>query len=230
MAVLNIGWKSLTRVAPVAPKTVAVTTPKEGEKAADPEAKAEPVQAPRAERPLLVYVADATPAEGFDKVEKVVLTENKIVIGSKAFTCVRMTPEQAAQDPILAETGKETPRIVLISADYKDIDSIEGDKISISRVWDAMTASYKAHYKGDLDKMQKAMLKVLGEFDKIANERKVLEEKKSREEKPSDADKKEWEKEAKELAQREREANAERDALLKFEPKAQDAKSAKDAA
>ncbi|MFM8386829.1 MAG: hypothetical protein ACKOCB_08450 [Planctomycetia bacterium] len=223
MAVLNIGWKSLARVAP---KTVAVTTPKEGESASEP---AEKVPAPRADKPMLVYVASPTPAEGFDKVEKVVLTEDKIVIGSKAFTCVRMSDEQAAQDPILAAAGKETPRIVIISADYQDVESIEGDKISIGRMWDAMKASYKAHYKGDLEKMTKSMLKVLGEFDKIANERKILEEKKSRAEKPSDADKKEWDKEAKELAEREKDANAERDALLKLERK-QDEKAAKDAA
>lgn len=224
MAVLNIGWKSLTRVAP---KTSVVTTPKEGASAAEP---AEKAPAPRAEKPMLVYVASATPAEGFDKVEKVVLTEDKIVIGSKAFLCVRMNEEQAAQDPILAEAGKGAPRIVIISADYKDVDTLEGDKISIGRMWDAMRASYKSHFKGDLEKMSKSMLKVLGEFDKIANERKILEEKKARADKPSDADKKEWDKDAKELSAREKAANAERDALLKFERKVQDEKAAKDAA
>jgi hypothetical protein len=222
MAVLNMGWKSVARVTP---KAAVVTTPKEGESGAEPAEKAPVV---RADKPMLVYVPSATPAEGFDKVEQVVLTENKIVIGSKAFTCIRMTEEQAAQDPIVAASGKATPRIVFISADYQDVESLEGDKISISSMWDEMRASYKAHFKGDLEKMSKAMLKVLGEFDKIANERKMLEEKKARAEKPSDADKKEWEKEAKDLAAREKDANAERDALLKFEPK-DDAK-ARDAA
>jgi hypothetical protein len=212
MAVLRIGWSNLTKVAPAKP---VVTTGSEGDEGAEPAAP----EVKRADKPILVYVADPTVTEGFDKVEQVVMTEDKIVIGTKAFTCVRMTPEQADQDELLVKAGKGAPRVVFISADYQDVEALEGDKLSIGKMWGEMNAQFKKHYKGDLEKNVKAMLKVLGEFDKIANERKLLDEKKARADKPSDADKKEWDKAAKELDAREKAANAERDALLKFEPK-----------
>jgi hypothetical protein len=82
-----------------------------------------------------------------------------------------------------------------------------------------MQAQYKKHYKGDLEKNVKALIKVLGEFDKIANERKMIEEEKARTEKPSDKDQSEWKKSADELNEREKKANEQRDALLKFEVK-----------
>lgn len=212
MAVLSIGWSNLAKVAPAKP---AVTTGSEGEAGEQPAAP----EVKRAAKPMLVYIADPAASEGFDKVEKVVMTEDKIVIGTKAFTCVRMTPEQADQDELLVKAGKGAPRVVFISADYQDVEALEGDKLSIGKMWGEMNAQFKKHYKGDLEKNVKAMLKVLGEFDKIANERKLIEEKKARADKPSDADKKEWDKESKELDAREKAANAERDALLKFEPK-----------
>lgn len=213
MAVLQIGWQNLAKVTPA---KAAVTTGSEGESG---EAPAAP-EVKRADKPILVYVADpAAASEGFDKVEKVVMTEDKIVIGTKAFTCVRMTPEQADQDEILSKAGKGAPRVVFISADYQDVETLDGDKLSIGKMWAEMNAQFKKHYKGDLEKNVKAMIKVLGEFDKIANERKLIEEKKARADKPSDADKKEWEKASKELDAREKAANADRDALLKFEPK-----------
>ena len=193
-----------------------MTTPSEGE------AKAGAAEAPaikRADKPMLVYIADPTATEGFDKVEKIVLTDDKIAVGCKAFTCIRMTPEQAAQDAILAKAGKETPRFVFISADYKNIEVLEGSKLSIGGLFGEMTTQFKKHYSGDLAKNVKALIKVLGEFDKISNERSQLEEKKAREEKPSPADQNEWKKTAEELSEREKEANGERDKLLKFEPK-----------
>jgi len=173
----------------------------------------------RADKPMLVYIADPTASDGFDKVEKIVLTDDKIAVGCKAFACIRMTPEQAAQDAILAKAGKETPRFVFISADYKSVEVLEGSKLSIGGLFGEMKTQFKKHYAGDLEKNVKALIKVLSEFDKISNERSQLEEKKAREEKPSPADQNEWKKTAEELATREKEANGERDRLLKFEPK-----------
>src|SRR5262245_36692753 len=120
MAVLQIRWQSLARVAP---KKAAVTTPAEGQQGDAP------IEAPkpqRAEKPIFVYVTDPAAAETFDKVEKVVMTEDKVVIGTKAFICVKMTPEQAAADELVNANGKAVPRILLVSADYTDVEVIEG--------------------------------------------------------------------------------------------------------
>ena len=219
MAVLSIGWQPLARVSPSEPESI-VVTPSDGEQAKPSDAAAAPAKAKSADKPMIVYVADAVANEGFDKVEKVVLTDDRVVVGTHAFQCIRMTPEQAAQDKLIAEAGKDTPRILVISADWKDVTVLEGGKLSVGGLWSAMQSHYKKFYEGDLEKNVKATLKVLGEFDKIANERKVQEAKEQREEKPTAKDKADWTKVREELDTREKAASKERDGLMKFERKA----------
>lgn len=219
MAVLNINWSSSAPVAPVNDKVV---TPKEGEEAAkkdsaskeDGKETAAPVKL--ADKPFLIYIADAAATENFDKVEKVVLTDDKVLVGSKAFTCIRLSPEQAAQNKLVADAGKEVPRIVFVTVDYKDTTVIEGGKLTVGALWDTMQKQYKKAYDGDLEKNVKAMMKVLGEFDKVSGARKVQEEKEAREPKPTAADKAEWSKTKEELDERQKKAEKERDELLKF--------------
>jgi hypothetical protein len=213
MAVLTIRWDNAARVAP---DEAAVVTPKEGEDA-KPADEAPVVK--RADKPMMIYIADPAVTDGFNKVEQVVLTDDKVAVGTRAFRCIKMTPEQAGQDRLLKEAGKELPRVVFVTADYAKVEVVEGGKLSVGGLWSEMQAQYKKHYKGDLEKNVKSLIKVLGEFDKIANERKMLDEEKARTEKPSDKDQAEWKKAADELKEREQKANEQRDTLLKFEPK-----------
>jgi hypothetical protein len=206
----SMKWESKDRVTPV----TAVTTPKDGETS---EAISQPAR--RADKPIMVYVSDQVVVEGFDKIEKVVMTEDKILIASRAFQCIRLSPEKAAEDKLISEAGKETPRIVFVSPDYKDTLVIEGSKLSVSTLYKAMTAQFKKFYEGDLNKNVESMLKVLLEFDKIGGARRVQEEKEARESKPTDADRADWAKTKKELDERQAKAEKERDALLKFTKK-----------
>jgi len=215
MAVLSIAWSS---PGSVAPKEAKVVTPKEGEEAP----KDEPAPVKRADKPMFVCITDpsATDTAAFDKLEKIILTEDKIVIGSKAFACYRMTPENAAKDRLLASAGKEIPRIVLVSTDYENVTVLEGSKLSVADVWKAMEKEFRATYKGELEKVSKGMLKVLQEFDKVGAALKVQEEKEQRADKPTAADKADWAKTRDELKERQKKAEKERDELLKFEKKA----------
>lgn len=220
MAVLRIDWGTTGRVAPAESKVVTASDGDDGKTGGDgaKEAPAAPIK--RADKPLLVYVAEPGVVDAsFDKVEKVVLTDDKVVIGTWAFKCIRISPEQAAQDPILKEAGKETPRIVFISTDYKEVKVIEGSKLGVGGLWSEMQAQFKKAYTGDLEKNVKALLKVLNEFDKIANQRKVLDAEKERADKPTPAEQAKWKKEAEELDATEKKANAKRDELMKFEKK-----------
>jgi hypothetical protein len=211
----SMKWTSKDRVSP----ETAVITPRDGE-AGTPEASAPVVEEARiADKPMMVFITDGAVVEGFDKLEKVVFTEDKILIGSRAFSCIKLSPEQAAKDKLLANAGKETPRIVFVTVDYKDTTVIEGSKLSVNELWKVMQAQYKKAYEGNLETMAKSMLKVLIEFDKIGAARKVQEDKELRETKPSDGDKAEWAKTKKELDERQAKAEKERDALLKFEKK-----------
>jgi hypothetical protein len=207
MAVLNKPWGSMTQVAST---DDAVVTGEDGAEAAKTEPK------PLA-RPLFIYVTDGQVDPVFDKVEKVVLMNDSVCIGMWAFECVKMSPEDVAKDALLADEGKEVPRFIFVSRDRKDIAPIEGSKMKAKTVLKTMDKFARKAYGVSVTKRAKAMIKVLGEFDKIANEKKMLEAKIAREEGKAD---KKLEKKQEELVEREKKANEEKAELLTFEPKA----------
>src|ERR1700741_301935 len=106
MAAMQIQWMSMSRVAPEA---AAVVT---GEDVVP--VSSEPAAPPVADKPFFVYVQDpnATVTSEFDKVEKVLLQDERVASGARAFTCVKVTPDDAKADPILSKQGKEIPRFV----------------------------------------------------------------------------------------------------------------------
>jgi hypothetical protein len=211
MAVLTIKWGSADRVSPYS----AAVTPRDSEEgAAD---AAAPPAPPAGDRPIWVYVASGASTEGFDKVESVVLTDDKIAVGSNAFRCVKMTPEQAASDPLLAGTGSAVPRFVFVSHDYQTVEVLHGRTISVSGTYGAMKKVAKKSYETNFDKNVRALVKLLNEFDKIANERGLLDAKVERDPNASPADQRKIAQERDALAAREKEANALRDELLRFQ-------------
>ena len=206
MAVLNKNWESANRVSP---KEAAVVT---GESASEAEAAQEPTIYPQ---PWLVYVPAVSGEEAFDKAEKVVLMDDKVCIGMWAFKCVKMNDEDAKADPLLAK-GSELPRFYVVHRDLSKVKLIEGGDMSAKKLFSAMESASNDAYKQKLEKNVKSVLKILNEFDKINNERRVLEEKKARA--GGEVDKK-MERDIAELDEREKKANEEKAELLNFELK-----------
>jgi hypothetical protein len=212
MAVLNKAWGSLERV-----------SPREAEVVTGAEASAETEKAaekPVASQPFFIYVTDETGAGSSDteKIDKVILYNNDVCIGMWAFTCVKMTPAQVAADPLIADAGKATPRLLFVSHDYADVEVLEDSKLSASKVYDAMKKFAKKAYKTNFDKNVQAMGKILIEWDKINNQRKVLEEKEKREGADmSPADRKKIAKEREEIEKAQKEADEKKESLLRFE-------------
>lgn len=213
MAALNKAWSTMNRVSPEAPAAVVTgDTEEAGETVAS---EPEP-----ASQPFLVYVSDGSESSEVEKIEKVILFDNKVCLGLWAFQTVRMTPEQVEADPLLAKAGKSVPRFIFVSHDYKDVNALEGNGLSSSKVYDEMKKFAKKAYKTNFDKNVRGMLKVLVEWDKINNQRRVLEEKEKREGADmSPADRKKLAKEREDLEKAQKEADAKRDELLKFETK-----------
>jgi hypothetical protein len=208
MAVLNKAWESATRVSP----SDAVVT---GE-VADEGTAARTL----ADRPMLVYVTDGSSDGDFDKVEKVVLQDNKVCVGMWAFKCVKMNPDDVKNDPLLSEDFDEAPAFIFVSRDYEDVKVLDGNKLKTSTVYGTMAKFAKKAYKTSFEKNVKATLKVLIEFDKINNGLKRLAEKEQRAGADiSDRDKDEIAKERTELEAAQKAAEAERDQLLGFELK-----------
>ncbi len=174
MAVLTIKWETLSKMPQIEKPVI---TSEEGTPASTPE---EP--GPKTlDKPYFVYISDPTATVSYDTVEKVILTDDRIVIGTHAFHAVKMSPEDAKADSLIGDKGgKEVPRIVVVSSDLKTVKPLEKGNLSVSGTWDAMKAIANKHYKENLDTVVKGLRDVLTDFDRINQERKVLEEKEQR--------------------------------------------------
>ncbi len=147
----------------------------------DADAPEEVVESTTAEKPFLVYVEDpAGTGEKFDAIQKVLLQDERVAYGSRAFTAVRMTPEEAAGDPLIAAKGKAVPRFVVVSADFSMVTSLEGNALNAGAVWNAMKATSDKFFATSLESCVRAMKDTILDLDKIEGERKVLEDKKTR--------------------------------------------------
>ena len=202
MAVLQINWGG--KWSP--PSNATVTGAKAGD---DPKLE-------RASKPMLVWIQDPVDEEANQKIAKVILDPDKLRVGCAFFNCIKMTKEEAAEDDILKDAGKKTPRMVLVTPDWKVTKVVEG-KISSSKLFSAMKKTAAKSYKSKFDKDVKSVIKILGELDKIANEKSRIEEKEKGELKPAEAKKLAKEREA--LEKHEQEVLEKRKELLNPELK-----------
>lgn len=210
MAVLNKNWGSTDRVAP----STAVIT---GRSAPSEEEKAEKDAEQEFQAPKFVYITDG-PVGGFDKVEEVVLMKDEVCIGMWAFDTVKISSEHAKADPLLKEAGEEVPRFVFISHDMDDVEVIEDKQMKAKNVLKVMEKMAKDAYGVSLKSRCKKMLKVLGDYDKLAGARKVLQDKEARAE-GKESKLKKLAKEREALDKEEAELQKKHAELLKFEPK-----------
>lgn len=199
-----------------------------GEATETAEAEADESSAFTPDRPFVIYVTDPNAnTKHVDNIEKVIFDDDRIQLGTKAFTMVKMAPESAAADPVLKEKGgKEVPRLIFVSHDLKSVKAVEGNALKVSEVWSTMKSVSDKAYKQNLDTIVKESLKVLIEYDKIANERKVLEDKETRlADKATPADRKDIEAKRAELDARQEKAQAKREKLFELTLKGEKAKS-----
>ena len=209
MAVLTPKWERLDRLSPATEAAAVVT----GQSASEPSAEEAEAQAAPAllERPVLVYVPD--PEGGAqDKAESIVLGADQVCIGTWAFRCIKMDDAQAKADPALAE-GKTVPRFYVVGRDYS-AQLLEGKSLSAKKMFKAMERVANRTYKQKLKKRVTGLLKVLNEFDRIANERRVLERKIERK-----GENAKTERTQKELDERQAKADAQKKELITFELK-----------
>lgn len=192
-----------------------------GEDAAAPAPEPETVAAPVvAERPFLVYVTDGAGGGDYDKAEKVVLQDERVAYGARAFTAVRMSPEEVAGDPLLAKAGKELPRFLVVSADCKNVAVLEKDRLSASALWTAMKTTCDRFYVKSVDGAVKGMKDLVLELDRIEGERKQLSDKLERlNAKGTDAERKAVEAKLAELDARTQKAREKEAELFVLTPK-----------
>lgn len=219
MAVLTISWESMSKIPPL--NEAVVTSETASTDAAKPDAD----QAPKstADKPYFIYVSDAAAATSYDAVEKVILADDKIAIGSHAFHMVKMSDQDAKADPLLQGKGKSVPRFMFVTADLKSVTALESDRLKgPGAPWDSMVSTANKFYKQDLNKTVRDLRDVLNEYDKVNKERATLDDKEKRltsEKKFTDADKKALEADRNALAAREKKAQEQEKTLFALKPK-----------
>ena len=165
MARLNIKWDSRSEVAPAAAST--------GEAAANVEA-----QKRVADKPMLIYItSDDNTGAYTRKLEDVCFPDERVAIGSKFFKCIKITTGNALQDRLLAKHGKSSPRLLLVTRDYKVLKVLEGKKISSGKLVKAMSNLARKEYKNSFDSMVSGYAKLLNELDRLEGEKALLADK-----------------------------------------------------
>ena len=148
-----------------------------GEKA-DENAGSEEVTLKWGDKPVIVYVCDeAAGCDGFDKLENVVLKDEKVAIGMKAFKTVKMHPDHAAADPVTAGKGREVPRMLLIDPTKMKVTVLEKGKLKASGLFAAMKKVSGKVYKENLKKVVDSHIKMLNKQDQLANAMKTIDAK-----------------------------------------------------
>ena len=148
--------------------------------AADSEASSEPTLR-WSDKPILVYVCDeAGGCEQFDKIEEIVLKDEKVALGMKAFRTLKMHPDNVDADPLLKDHGKGVPRMIFIEPTKMKFHVLEPKKVKARSLFSAMKRTAKGYWKESLDKVVKSHLKLMVKQDKLANQIKTLHDQKGR--------------------------------------------------
>lgn len=140
-----------------------------------------------ATKPICIYVCDNTDSDDEQKLETIVFKAEKVALAMKAYRTVRMDSTQVAGDPLLADHGKESPRLLLINPDDSKVTVLEKSKLSGSGVFNALENVSDKFYVQKLEKTVKAHLDLLTEQDQLANKEKKLNEDQARVGQDSDA-------------------------------------------
>jgi hypothetical protein len=130
---------------------------------------------------MVVLVGDLS--DGSDVSEKltnVVFKAENVALGMKAFRAVQIAAADAPNDPLVADAGKEVPRLLVWDPVAARMSVLEKGKLTAGSLFRAMKHVADGFYEEDLEKTVKTHLKLLVELDKTANQDKVLTEKEAK--------------------------------------------------
>ncbi len=172
MAALKINWEDIEFIA----KPHATTT---GMPVSAPEDEVSPFL--RLKKPVLVYVSHpGGGGDGFEKLEQVTFANEKLGLAVKAFRTVRISPDNAEKDLVLAGKGKAVPRLLVVDPSSEKVKVLEKGKLKASTIYSTLKSVSGKCWKESLEKTVKSHLKLLTEQDQVVNEMKVLRDKESR--------------------------------------------------
>lgn len=214
MALIRIDWRNTSTIAPHAAAT------------GEAEAGAQANTAVRLERPMMVFIPGEDESEStMRKILDVVFANEQFAIGSKFFDAVRVSAGDALQDRILADAGKDAPRIVFLGRDYSVQNVLEGRSISAGKLVRAMGQIVRSEYEDNFDRMIRDYGKLLNDRDRLEGKRAALADQQARlAEKPNASKAKKLERDAQELDEEMAEWEKSHKELLNFRRKGEENK------
>ncbi len=132
------------------------------------------------DKPIFVYVCDEAGCEESEAFENQVLKIEKVALSTKAFRCVRMTPDQIEADALLKDEGKGMPRVLLIEPVKMKIAVVETKDMKAGKLAKAMAKTSGKFWKERLKTVIGAHLKMLTKQDQLSNALKTLSAKEAR--------------------------------------------------
>ncbi|MHC4817074.1 MAG: hypothetical protein ACYTF8_03290 [Planctomycetota bacterium] len=181
----------------------------------------------RAEKPMMVYVTSDDPTDKVTrKLEAVVFANEKVCLGAKFFDTIKVSAGDALQDRILSENGRYSPRLVLLTREYKVVAVLQKKQISGGKLLKAMQRVAKMEYATSFDTMVRNYTKLLNELDRLESKKSAIADQRRRlQEKPNKSrDKKIARDEAKYEAEM-NEWKKKEEAVLKFRVKGEKARA-----
>lgn len=140
-------------------------------------------------RPFVVFVRlDADACDGnckgacerYFEADAALFGDVKVSLATRAFRTVWMTPEEAAAEPLLADTGDQVPRLVLLDV-ARDVSVVtHGKSLKAKRFYAQLKRVSDRFYKERLDGIVKKHLKLLDGYDKLTIREGAIRERLSR--------------------------------------------------
>jgi hypothetical protein len=133
------------------------------------------------EKPIMIYVMSDDPTDSETrKFESVALAKEQVGVGAKFFDAVKMTAGDAAQDRVLKDAGRTTPRVVFLKRDYKVAEVLEASELSGGSLVKAMQSLVRAEYVNNFDTMVRDYIGMLNDLDRLESKKAAIEDQKRR--------------------------------------------------
>jgi hypothetical protein len=149
-----VAYQPVARLAPSpAPRAepaseASVSAPSRGETALAPVAWKPVIGVKAGDRPLVVWIANAAADAA---VEHRTFDDASVRLASRAFRTVRITPDAAKTDPVLAPYAASAPAMVVFSPDLTRAGATSGTSLDARAALDVMRRSARTDLDLDLD-------------------------------------------------------------------------------
>ena len=156
-------------------------------------------------KPLLLYLTTTSEEDRKvnDKIQKVVFKDERVQIGAKLFTLVKL-PRDRADDRIEKLVGRSNgPTLAAFSGSGKRVGVVTS-KASASKLYGVMKTAAKKDYRTSLSSLVSKMKKILTAIDKLEGKKGALQKRLGKGNKKIDQQIREVEEELKKLDAEER--------------------------